>query len=129
MINGISSTVYIGDIVDDSTLKTGTLYLFSYDSNKIIKQIDNIGDVDYVNGIINIDNINVSSTLKPNNIIEIDAIPYSNDVIAKKSIYLKLDIGNSDISMVKDLISSGENASGSRFIPESSYFSDSKIRN
>jgi len=129
VINGISSTVYVGDIVNDSTLKTGTLYLFSYNSNKIIKQIDNIGDVDYVNGIINIDNINVSSTSKPNNIIEIDAIPYSNDVIAKKSIYLKLDIGNSDISMVKDLISSGENSSGSRFIPESSYFSDSKIRN
>ena len=76
----------------------------------------------------NIDNINVISTLKPNNIIEIDAIPYSNDVIAKKSIYLKLDIGNSDISMVKDLISSGENSSGSKFVPEPSYFSDSSIR-
>jgi len=128
-LNGITSTVYIGDIVDDSNLSTGTLYLFSYESNKIVKQIDKIGDVDYVNGIINIDNINVSSTSKLNNIIEIDAIPHSNDIIAKKSIYLKLDIGNSDISMVKDLISSGENASGSRFVPESSYFSDSKIRN
>lgn len=128
-LNRISSTVYIGDIVDDSTLTKGTLYLFSYEANTIVKQIDNIGDVDYVNGIINIDNINVSSTSKSNNIIEVDAIPYSNDVIAKKSIYLKLDIGSSDISMVKDLISSGENASGSRFVPESSYFSDSKVRN
>lgn len=128
-VNGISSTVYIGDIVDDSTLQKGTLYLFSYNENKITKQVGNVGTVDYVNGIINIDNINVSSTSKPNQIIEIDAIPYSNDVIAKKSIYLKLDIGNSNISMVKDLISSGENASGSRFVPESSYFSDSKIRN
>lgn len=128
-INGETSVLYIGDIVNDSTLTKGTLYLFSYENNTIVKKADNIGTVDYVTGIIDIDNINVSSTVKPNNIIEIDAIPYSNDVIAKKSIYLKLDIGKSNISMVKDLISSGENASGSRFVPESSYFSDSSIRN
>lgn len=127
-VNGIDSTLYIGDVVNDSTLTKGTLYLFAFENNKIVKKIGNIGDVDYVTGIINIDNINVISTLKPNNIIEIDAIPYSNDVIAKKSIYLKLDIGNSDISMVKDLISSGENSSGSKFVPEPSYFSDSSIR-
>jgi hypothetical protein len=127
-IKGNTSTLYIGDIVNDSTLKTGTLYLFSYENNKIVEQVNNIGTVNYEEGIINIDNINVSSTLKSNNIIEIDAIPYSNDIIAKKSIYLKLDIDSSNISVVKDLISSGENASGSRFTPESSYFSDSNIR-
>jgi hypothetical protein len=127
-ITGESSELYIGDLVDDSTLTTGTLYLFSYENNTIVKKTSNIGTVNYSTGIIDIDNINVSSTLKLNNIIQIDAIPYSNDVIAKKSIYLKLDIGSSNISMVKDLISSGENASGSRFVPESSYFSDSSIR-
>jgi hypothetical protein len=127
-VKGIPDIVYISDS-PNSDMKTGRLFLFSLSAGQVTVQSNNIGTVDYVNGILNIDNINVSSTLKPNNIIEIDAIPYSNDVIAKKSIYLKLDIGNSDISMVKDLISSGENASGSRFIPESSYFSDSKIRN
>jgi hypothetical protein len=127
-IKGRSSTVYIGDIVNDSTLKTGTLYLFSYDQNKVVEQLIDIGTINYEEGIINIDNITVSSTLKSNNVIEIDAIPYSNDIIAKKSIYLKLDIVSSNISVLKDLISSGENASGSRFMPESSYFSDSNIR-
>jgi hypothetical protein len=87
-----------------------------------------VGVVNYITGEINIDNINVSSTALPNNIIEIEATPYSNDVIAKKSIYLKLDIGKSNLSMVKDIITSGENASGSRFEPESSYPTGTKIR-
>ena len=63
-----------------------------------------------------------------NNIIELEAIPYSNDVVAKKTIYLNLDVGESSVSMVKDVISSGENASGSTFNPESSYTYDRKIR-
>jgi hypothetical protein len=80
-------------------------------------------------GEINIDNITVSSTVLSNNIIEVEATPYSNDVIAKKSIYLTLDVGRSKLSLVKDIISSGENSSGSRFEPESSYLTtETKIR-
>lgn len=127
-INGDNDIVYISDI-PNSTLDKGSLFLFSLDSkNNVIVKAKNIGEVDYITGEINIDNINVSSTVLPNNIIEIEATPYSNDIIAKKSIYLNLDIGKSQISMVKDLISSGENVSGSRFIPEPSYFSEEKIR-
>lgn len=127
-INGDNDIVYISDI-PNSTLITGSLFLFSLDSkNNVIVKAKNIGEVDYTTGEINIDNINVSSTVLPNNIIEIEATPYSNDIIAKKSIYLSLDVGKSQISMVKDLISSGENVSGSRFIPEPSYFSEEKIR-
>jgi hypothetical protein len=77
---------------------------------------------------LNIDNINVTSTTKPNNIIEIEATPYSNDIIAKKSIYLKLDVGNSNFTMEKDIVASGENSSGSKFNPESSYFTGNKVR-
>jgi hypothetical protein len=126
-VNGESSVVYIGDR-PNSDLQTGTLFLFSYEKGEVLVKLKSIGKINYTTGEINIDNINVSSTELSNNIIQIDAIPYSNDVIAKKSIYLKLDVGSSKISMNKDLISSGENASGSRFNPESSYFSDSKIR-
>lgn len=127
-VNGDGDTVYISD-TPNSDLKKGSLFLFSLDSNNnVITKAKNIGEVNYVTGEINIDNINVSSTVLPNNIIEIEAIPYSNDIIAKKSIYLKLDVGKSQISMIKDLISSGENVSGSRFVPESSYFSEEKVR-
>jgi hypothetical protein len=127
-INGDNDIVYISDI-PNSDLSKGSLFLFSLDNkNNVITKSKNIGQVDYVTGEINIDNINVSSTVLPNNIIEIEATPYSNDIIAKKSIYLNLDIGKSNISMAKDLISSGENVSGSRFIVEPSYFSEEKIR-
>lgn len=128
-INQDPSILYIGD-KPNSDLQTGTLFLFSVESNGNINiKYQDVGNIDYTIGKIDIDNINVSSTIISNNIIEIDAIPYSNDILAKKSIYLKLDIGKSDFYMVKDLMSSGENTSGSRFNPEPSYFSDSKVRN
>ena len=128
-INGQSDVVYISDS-PNTDMKTGRLFLFTIDSkNNIVIKSNNIGSIDYTTGILNIDNITVTSTLKPNNIIEIEAIPESNDIIAKKSIYLILDIGKSMISVEKDLISSGENISGSNFTPESSYLSGTKIRN
>jgi hypothetical protein len=126
-INGESSTLYIGDR-PKSDLKTGTLFLFSIENNQVEVKIKSAGTVNYLTGDINIDNINVLSTILPNNIIQIDATPNSNDIIAKKSIYLKLDVDASKINVVKDIISSGENSSGSRFNPEPSYFSDTKIR-
>ena len=127
-VNGVSDIVYISD-VPNSDMSTGKLFLFSIKGDVVTVQSNNIGTIDYVNGILNIDNINVSSTLKPNNIIEVEATPYSNDIVAKKSIYLKLDIGNSMIAPEKDIVSSGENSSGSMFSPESSYLSGTKIRN
>ena len=125
-IQGRTETMYISDY-PDSNMNTGKLFLFYFDGETVVK-ISDIGTVNYVDGILNIDNINVFSTVKPNNIIEIEATPYSNDIIAKKSIYLKLDVGASDINVTKDIISSGENASGSLFTPESSYLSGIKIR-
>jgi hypothetical protein len=128
-IKGQSDIVYISDS-PNADMKTGRLFLFSIDSkNNIVIKSNNIGSINYTTGILNIDNITVTSTLTPNNIIEIEAIPDSNDIIAKKSIYLILDIGKSMISVEKDLISSGENTSGSNFTPESSYLSGTKIRN
>ena len=126
-VKNISDVVYISDD-PNSDMKTGRLFLFSLSGDQVTIQSNNVGTVDYVNGILNIDNINVISTLKPNNIIEVEATPYSNDIIAKKSVYLKLDIGKSIISPEKDIVSSGENVSGSRFTPESSYLSGIKIR-
>ena len=125
-VNGIDSIVYIGDAVKN--LSEGTLFLFSLEGDELIIRQQNIGRINYTTGEINIDNINVSSTVLPNNIIEIEATPLSNDIIAKKSVYLKLDIGKSKINLVKDLISSGENASGSAFTPEQSFSTRNIIR-
>ncbi len=125
-VNGIDSVVYLGDAVKNFT--EGTLFLFSLEGDELITRQQNVGRVNYTTGEINIDNINVSSTVLPNNIIEIEATPLSNDIIAKKSVYLKLDIGKSKINLVKDLIASGENASGSVFTPEQSFSTRNIIR-
>jgi len=126
-IKDVNKVVYITDI-PNSDMKTGNLYLFSTDGKTVTTESKKVGTVNYITGELDIDNINVTSTLRPNNIIEIEATPYSNDIIAKKTIYLKLDVGASNFSPVKDIISSGENASGSRFDPESSYSTDKKVR-
>ena len=126
-IKGLTREVYLSD-TPNADLKTGRLYLFSIDGETEKTEQQDIGSVNYITGEINIDTITISETSLPNNIVEIEATPYSNDVIAKKSIYLKLDVGKSKFTMIKDIISSGENASGSRFDPETSYPTGTKIR-
>ena len=42
-------------------------------------------------------------------VIEIETIPESNDVIALKDLYLQLDVANSKVTALPDVISSGEN--------------------
>jgi len=124
-VNGVDSIVYLGDSVEN--FMTGSLFLFSIVNDELVVRQQNVGRVNYQTGEINIDNINVSSTILPNNRIEIEATPLSNDIIAKKSIYLKLDV-ESKINLVKDLIASGENTSGSAFTPEQSYSTRNIIR-
>jgi hypothetical protein len=82
-----------------------------------------VGVIDYITGEININTINIQSTEKENNIIEIQAFPESNDIIGLKDLYLKLDISTSEnkINMVKDTISSGEKISGVGYNITSSY--------
>jgi len=78
--------------------------------------IKSVGTVDYNNGEIKIGTINITSTDKPNNIIEIQAYPESNDVVGLKDLYLSFNVENSKINMIRDVISSGEDTSGSTFI-------------
>ena len=59
--------------------------------------------------------INITSTVEPNGIIEVQAFPDSNDVIGLKDLYLNLDVSNSRINTVKDVIASGEDISGVSF--------------
>ena len=73
------------------------------------------GTVDYEKGEINIGTINITSTVKANNIVEIQAFPESNDVIGMSDLYLSFSVSNSTINMIKDVISSGEEISGVSF--------------
>ncbi len=121
-ILGVDSTVYLTDI-PDSNQKTGTVEIVREDitdGSKIVI-VENAGTVDYVKGEINLTTINITSTDKENNIIDVQAFPESNDVIGLQDLYLKFSIADSSINMVKDTITSGEQISGLGYNVTSSY--------
>ncbi len=124
-------TVYLTDIPNPD-LKTGTLSLVKNLSDGTVRVVSqSVGTIDYVKGEINIGTINIVSTSNPNNIIEIQAFPESNDVVGLRDLYLQLDISKSKINMVKDVISSGDEISGTVFTRDfytSSYSNGKLIR-
>ena len=86
------------------------------------------GIIDYKRGEIIVNTLNITSTVKPNSIIEIQAFPDSNDVIGLKDLYLSFSVADSTINMVKDTISSGEQISGVGYKTTSSYLNGSLKR-
>ena len=86
------------------------------------------GIVDYIHGEVILSTINVTSTQRANNIIEIQAFPESNDVIGLKDLYLNFAVGSSSINMVKDTITSGEQISGVGYKVTSSYANGALVR-
>ena len=121
-IQGESETVFITDTPNDDKL-TGVISIVKKDeaSNTNIVVVKSAGTVDYVHGEVNLTTINIVSTDKPNNIVEVQAFPDSNDVIGLQDLYLEFNIPNSTINMVKDTITSGEQISGVGYKVTSSY--------
>jgi len=127
-VRGISGTCYFTDEKIDS--KSGKLFLFQILTDDTINVLDNnFGTVDYEKGEIIIDTVNITSTILTNNIIEVQAVPDSNDVLARNELYLQFAVNKSNFYMRRDSISSGENTSGTRFNIQSSYQTGgSKVR-
>ena len=128
-ISGVSETVFLTD-TPNADKQTGIVSIVKkdiVDGQKIII-VENAGTVDYIKGEINLTTINITSTDKPNNIIEIQAFPESNDVIGLEDLYLKFNIESSSINMVKDTISSGDQISGVGYKVTSSYTNGDLIR-
>ena len=127
-VSGIDGTVYFSDKHIAGTDK-GNLFLFKITSDTEISILsDSFGSVDYKKGEVIIDTVNITSTVQPNNIIEVQAIPLSNDVLARKELYLQFDVSKSNFYMREDSISSGANTSGTRYNPQSSYQNGKKTR-
>jgi len=131
------SVVYLTD-TPNSDGKTGIVSIIKFSSPigtattvpsipKVVVQ--SAGTVNYERGEIRLNTINIVSTIVPNDIIEIQAYPESNDVIGLKDLYLVFDISKSSINMVKDVISSGEDISGVAFSRDSytSSYSNGKL--
>lgn len=125
---GIEGTCYFSDEVVNGS-NTGNLFLFQELSDDKINILSTkFGTVNYDTGEILIDTVNITSTSLSDNIIEVQAIPLSNDVLARKELYLQLDISKSNFYMKQDSISSGANTSGTRFDIQSSYQNGKKTR-
>lgn len=90
--------------------------------------VKSAGTVDYTKGEVLLNTVNISSTVKANDVVEIQAFPESNDVIGLKDIYLSLDMSNTEINIVRDTISSGQQISGIGYKVTSSYSNGSLIR-
>jgi len=124
--------VYLSDIPDTNRV-TGSIFLFTVPnanstSSTIVKR--NVGTINYQKGIITLNPINIlSGKIKDNqSIIQISAIPQSNDVVGLQDLYLQLDINNSIFEMVPDDISSGLDPSASNYIVTSSYSNGNLVR-
>ena len=114
-IFGQTGTLYLSD-VPNSDLRTGILRIIKIlDDDTIRVVVSSAGSIDYEKGEVNLSTINFESTVKPNNIIEVQVFPRSNDVVGLKDLYVSLDVSNSTINMVRDVISSGDEVSGVQF--------------
>ena len=130
-ISGEPETVYLTDVPNDDK-KSGVISVvkpLSDGSSRVV--VKSAGTVDYIKGEITLGPLNIISTSKPDDIIEIQAFPESNDVVGLRDLYLNFSIEKSTINMVRDVIASGDEISGTAFIKDyytSSYSNGNLIR-
>jgi len=131
-VSGIQENVYISDIPSSDGL-TGSIFLFTLPNvgseNPTILR-SNVGSVDYVNGIVTINAINILGGMEKDGqqVIEVQATPSSNDVVGLQDLYLQLDNSNSTFEMVPDQIASGIDPSASTYTVSSSYSNGNLVR-
>ena len=130
-VAGESSPVYITDI-PNADGQTGVLSIVKPIENGEIRVVSkSAGVVDYIHGEVKLTTINIQSTVKENNIIQIQAFPESNDVVGLRDLYLELSVSKSTINMLRDVIASGDEVSGTQFTRDfytSSYSNGNLIR-
>lgn len=130
-IDGYVGEVFLTDSPNPD-LKTGVINLIrkiSETEGSIIRR--NIGTVDYEKGEILLSPlriVNTSLVSSEISIIEIQAVPESNDVIGLQDLFLQLDISKSVVNAVPDTISSGSDVSGVNYSVSSSFTNGSITR-
>jgi len=137
-----SYTICYGNVISQNTdlVSTGfkltgedqsyIWYLEKYGTNSIaIYRVDgsekkyysqNIGTIDYSMGEININGINISSTVGGTPYISVSMIPASNDIIALRDLYLTIADSDITVTTILDDISSSSRTSGVGQTPVSS---------
>lgn len=116
-----TETCYFTDVPNED-MKTGIISIVkpSLIANEApVVVVPSAGTINYEKGKIILNTVFFASTILPNDIIEIQAIPESNDVLALKDLFLVFDVSKSKINMIKDVIESGDDSSGIKFFTDS----------
>jgi hypothetical protein len=124
-VKDTSGTLYMSDV--PKTDKTGIIFFFKLVDGAPVVVNNNAGTVNYMKGEIKLTTIIFTSSISTAG-IEIEAIPESNDVLALKDIYLELDTTKLNVSVLEDVITSGENTSATQYAVTSSYVNGNYTR-
>ena len=120
-VAGSDDIHYFTDVPKTDTTGTISIVKDSAEDGNYVVYVKSAGTVDYTKGEVIINSVTITSTVQPNNIIEVQAVPESNDIIGLTDLYLDFSVSNSTINMIKDTITSGEQISGIGYKTTSSY--------
>jgi hypothetical protein len=131
LVEGYSGEVFLSDVPysDGKTGSIDLIRLISPSEKQVLRK--NVGTIDYIKGEILLSPIKIINTSKMESefpIIEIEANPYSNDIIGLQDLFLQLDISKSNVTVIPDTISNGADISGSRYTVSSSFINDNITR-
>ena len=124
-IKDVSGTLYMSDV--PKTDEIGIIFFFKLVDGVPVIVNNNAGTVNYMRGEIKLTTLIFTSSISTAG-IEIEAIPESNDVLALKDIYLELDTTKLNVSVLEDVITSGENTSATQYAVTSSYVNGNYTR-
>ncbi len=99
---------------------TSDIAIYRIDGSEKKYYSQNIGTIDYSMGEININGINISSTVGSTPYISVSLVPASNDIIALRDLYLTIADSDITVTTVLDEISSSSRTSGVGQTPVSS---------
>ena len=112
----ISGSTAIHYLVDDG-LNNMMMFTFDSNNNRVIENAV-IGNVDYTMGIIQINNINITSLVGSTFTFYIK--PQSNDVVSTLTQIVEIDTSELIVNVVSDKTSTGNNVGGTNYVFTSS---------
>lgn len=113
IVDGVAQTCYLED---DGVGNLRLYYFVGASTKKYVNE--NQGSVDYANGIITIDNLNI--TYAENNLLTFTIKPQSNDVVSVRSQLALISEDLLTVNAIVDPIASGTSSGGTNYIFTSS---------
>jgi len=127
-VAGIQDTIYLTDIPNPNKI-TGSIIFFKPLSDTQVQIVRrSAGIINYQKGEILLNAVRITGTQRKSSLIEISAVPTSNDVVGLQDLYLQLDISGTSVDMIIDEVSSGTYPSGTNYVFTPSYSARGLVR-